>query len=598
MKKKYKMWSFLIVALVVILHQPNISHAMKKHELIEEMKSSSSVYSSRRNNNNNLSSSLSTPSILIERNDFEEGSKIPPQFLCPVTYEVMEEPCSNELGHTYEKSVLEKLLREGKPDPLTQKPFQHMFPAFSLKQLIQDWKEQNTIVVKPGFPYMKERKDPTAQAYWNLAKDLEEKGDFEEAERNYKEALKYTDNPETYKKYAQLLAKVGYTEKAHRAFYELGYLYQTNDSLQDAQISYKEALRLCPTSSREGTLRALITIHKKLHNLKEVGDTLKELGHLYMSKYQMNEGIKVLEEAYELYPEMNVLEELCSLYTQTQNEVKIVQTQERIFQFTLMNEPENIGIYRNYSKFLKSIGKPQEAALQKQKYDATLQNLITEVKDLRLQLETLTSLLPKRAEETPKVERIEIIERPIRVAIPEVARGHEEIYERFLRGVLIYRPQEGSDVGKIEMPIANLANPLEGTFDLSSCGDTGQYLSIATGYRKGVKAENANKVEIWFTPRFLVDKEMSQLAQNHHMRAISGNWDAARAPIGIFWTWGGWNASGQLAYCDYLTTESMDNLGSENLLKKYEKRGGAGRCAVCAGVWSSDQISHFVCELK
>ena len=32
---------------------------------------------------------------------------------------------------------------------------------------------------------------------------------------------------------------------------------------------------------------------------------------------------------------------------------------------------------------------------------------------------------------TPEVGYIEMIERPIRVAIPEVARGYEEIYERF-----------------------------------------------------------------------------------------------------------------------------------------------------------------------
>ena len=172
---------------------------------------------------------------------------------------------------------------------------------------------------------------------------------------------------------------------------------------------------------------------------------------------------------------------------------------------------------------------------------------------------------------SPAVEGKKLIERPIKVAIPEVARGFEDIYERFLKGVLVYRPTEGSDVGKIELPIAALTNPLGSIFDLSSCGDTGQYLSIATGYRKVQSPTNANKVEIWLTPRFLVDKEMPQLAQNHHIRAISGNWDAARAPIGIFWTWGGWNEGDQMAYCDYLTTESMDEASSENLLKKYQK---------------------------
>ena len=52
--------------------------------------------------------------------------------------------------------------------------------------------------------------------------------------------------------------------------------------------------------------------------------------------------------------------------------------------------------------------------------------------------------------------------------------GHEDIYERFLKGVLVYRPTEGSDVGKIELPTAALTNPLGSSFDLSSCGDRGQ----------------------------------------------------------------------------------------------------------------------------
>ena len=157
-------------------------------------------------------------------------------------------------------------------------------------------------------------------------------------------------------------------------------------------------------------------------------------------------------------------------------------------------------------------------------------------------------------------------------SIPEIARGPEEIYKRFLKGKLVYRPNEGSDVGKIELPIAALTNPLDSSFDLSKCGDTGKYLSINTGYRKGKTPANANKVEIWFTPRFLVDKEMPQLAANHHIRAISKNWDAARAPIGIFWTWGGWDAKDEMGYCDYLTTESWDEMGSGNLLEKYKKR--------------------------
>ena len=197
-------------------------------------------------------------------------------------------------------------------------------------------------------------------------------------------------------------------------------------------------------------------------------------------------------------------------------------------------------------------------------------------------VEEQLEMIKKESEATK--QRLSVLEKPLikarkaaeedakrRQAIPKIARGHEDIYERFLKGVLVYRPNEGSDVGKIELPIAALANPLESTFDLSKCGDTGQYLSISTGYRKVQTPANANKVEIWFTPRFLVDKEMPHLAPNHHMRQVIRSWDSARAPIGIFWTWGGWNATDHMMYCDYLTTESIEEVGSENLLKKYQK---------------------------
>ena len=174
----------------------------------------------------------------------------------------------------------------------------------------------------------------------------------------------------------------------------------------------------------------------------------------------------------------------------------------------------------------------------------------------------------------------------------------KEIFELFYKGRLIYRPNEGSDEGMIILPISALRNPLNSSFDLSRCGDTGQYLSIATGYRKVQTPANANKVEIWFTPRFLVDKEMPHLAPNHHMRAIIGSWDAARAPIGIFWTWGGWNATNHMTYCDYLTTVSMEQLGMPDLSAaadcRYHARGA--RLLAVTGVGAIS--SHFVCELK
>jgi len=157
------------------------------------------------------------------------------------------------------------------------------------------------------------------------------------------------------------------------------------------------------------------------------------------------------------------------------------------------------------------------------------------------------------------------------ISIPPVARGNEAIYERFLKGVLLYRPTKGSDVGMVTLPIADLPNPLEGTFDLSRCGDTGKYLSIATGYRKGKKPENAGKVEIWFVPRFLIEKERSTTAK--HFEPIYDNWKE-QAEVGMFWTGGGSAADDH--NMDYLVTENMGNLSKINLFKNWEKAGGAG----------------------
>jgi len=169
----------------------------------------------------------------------------------------------------------------------------------------------------------------------------------------------------------------------------------------------------------------------------------------------------------------------------------------------------------------------------------------------------------------------QIIGQPCWKASYGVTPKKESIYQQFLNGVLIYRPDPDSDNGRIELPIRTLANPLDGTFDLSNCGEVGKYLSISTGYRKVWNPANAGKFETWFIPRFLVDQNMSNLAHNHHLRKIieEGHWDAVKAPVGIFWTWGGWYANTDenlMKPCDYITNQSMEELGTGNLNEKWK----------------------------
>jgi hypothetical protein len=194
-----------------------------------------------------------------------------------------------------------------------------------------------------------------------------------------------------------------------------------------------------------------------------------------------------------------------------------------------------------------------------------IEELTRRMNDMDREIKRLTALEVGRsaAIQPPPVPAIE---RPIkRQVLPEIASGYEEIYLRFLNGKLVYRPNEGSDAGKIELPIAALANPLEGTFDLRSCGDAENYLSISTGYRKGMKEANRNKVEVCFAPRFLIERELGTTA-GHFRGIMNANRWPRTAEIGIFWTWGGCD---NLNWYQYLTTNTIDQLGDNHLYEHY-----------------------------
>ena len=157
--------------------------------------------------------------------------------------------------------------------------------------------------------------------------------------------------------------------------------------------------------------------------------------------------------------------------------------------------------------------------------------------------------------------------------IPDIARGHEEIY----------KPNPSSDVGKIEIPFASIVNPttLEGTFDLRGCGYTGTYLSINTGYRKGLRAENSNKVETWIVPKFIVERDIGTTAR--HLAPIM---DSFSSPLCLFWTWGGWD---NMDWYDYLVGRNFDDVGSENLYENWKKSSQDER----GGLWAE---MYDVCD--
>jgi hypothetical protein len=134
------------------------------------------------------------------------------------------------------------------------------------------------------------------------------------------------------------------------------------------------------------------------------------------------------------------------------------------------------------------------------------------------------------------------IERPVAsqaaIFIPDIARGHEDEYRQFLRGKLIYKPDPNSDIGRREFPIASLANPLAGTFDIAGCGDSTEHLQISTGFRTALNPANANKVEVWVVPQFVLRKDPRAHIFGDFLNCCKPHRDKSFA---VLFNWGGWS---------------------------------------------------------
>lgn len=147
--------------------------------------------------------------------------------------------------------------------------------------------------------------------------------------------------------------------------------------------------------------------------------------------------------------------------------------------------------------------------------------------------------------------------------------GHEDIYETFLNGVLICRGikisiSELKDNLPEETSYKLLKkNPLEGSLDLSSCGDAGNDFVVSTGYRKGINPDNEGKTEIWIAPHFLIKRK---IATATHFSGIMEDWDENVAPVGFFFTWSG-EANESFDYC---TSKGLAFTSKNNLYEIWQ----------------------------
>lgn len=139
---------------------------------------------------------------------------------------------------------------------------------------------------------------------------------------------------------------------------------------------------------------------------------------------------------------------------------------------------------------------------------------------------------------------------------------------RFYNGVLRYTPTDGS--AGVTLKFADLNE--EGTFDLSACGNTGQYLVITTSMDRffQIQGENIHKTVILVTPRSFVEQGINT-SPSHPFAAHMAGWDVDKAPVGMFWRWANFT---NLTWVDYLTNADMFKISSVNLYGNWE----ASRC--------------------
>lgn len=139
-----------------------------------------------------------------------------------------------------------------------------------------------------------------------------------------------------------------------------------------------------------------------------------------------------------------------------------------------------------------------------------------------------------------------------------IEEKNKDDFWRFFKGKLIYNPQSGNQQ---VFCFSAAPNPFKHTFNVSLCDEAEHSLSFHLGIPEEDK-ESVEKVQTWifFSPH--VANQLETTAQ--HLKPIF----PVEVPVGMLWTWGKWN---NLAWFDYLTTESTDNLSKITLYKNWEK---------------------------
>ena len=173
---------------------------------------------------------------------------------------------------------------------------------------------------------------------------------------------------------------------------------------------------------------------------------------------------------------------------------------------------------------------------------------------------------------------------PLWKTLHGVTPATEAIYQIFLNGKLVFKPEQNSEEGKIEQLFSNLAHPFNVVFDLSECDNDYQHLKITTSPRSFFEIEERdNQLNILIAPHFLIDKLISTTAKP--FKCIMNYWYKDRAPFGIFLRMGDWEESSTFLY---ITTNSIACL-TNNCLQKHIWN------AMCTDAWSKNGVISDAC---
>lgn len=194
----------------------------------------------------------------------EEKLDHPEALLCPITLSLFEEPVSDNHGHTFEKSAIEKQRQIKNECPINRESIISLVPNITVKGIIDDLQQKPLIPLLPSMVGKKVTEDNVkANRFLNMAKDFATDGDYKEALEMYEKAFACIDQYDDYEVIPDLFIKLNEPLKA-----ALAYLYLVKKEIKNGQLSQilmtlNKLLRLVPHAKTILALQAFYVITQK-----------------------------------------------------------------------------------------------------------------------------------------------------------------------------------------------------------------------------------------------------------------------------------------------------------------------------------------------